>query len=70
MPSTRGASENRASPGFEIRTSTASETAPLAYLNCKLLRIGESATGARVERIERDRVVLAAPEGRIVITLR
>ena len=47
-----------------------SETAPLAYLNGKLLRIGESATGARVERIERDRVVLAAPEGRIVITLR
>ena len=58
--------------GAEIRLGGIawSETAPLAYLNGKLLRIGESATGARVERIERDRVVLAAPEGRIVITLR
>lgn len=62
----------RLASGAEIRLGGIawSETAPLAYLNGKLLRIGESATGARVERIERDRVVLAAPEGRIVITLR
>jgi len=62
----------RLASGAEVRLGGIawSETAPLAYLNGKLLRVGESATGARVERIERDRVVLAAPEGRIVITLR
>jgi hypothetical protein len=58
--------------GAEIRLGGIawSETAPLAYLNGKLLGVGESTAGARVERIERDRVVLAGPEGRIVITLR
>jgi hypothetical protein len=58
--------------GAEIRLGGIawSETAPLAYLNGKLLGVGESTAGARVERIERDRVVLTGPEGRIVITLR
>lgn len=62
----------RLASGSEVRLGGIawSETAPLAYLNGKLLGVGESTSGARVERITRDRVVLAAPEGRIVITLR
>lgn len=62
----------RLASGAEVRLGGIawSETAPLAYLNGKLLGVGESTAGARVDRIARDRVVLAAPEGRIVITLR
>jgi hypothetical protein len=62
----------RLASGAEIRLGGIawSETAPLAYVNGKLLGVGESAAGARVERIERQRIVLLAPEGRLVITLR
>ncbi|GMU65384.1 MAG: hypothetical protein AMXMBFR36_16580 [Acidobacteriota bacterium] len=62
----------RLASGTEVRLGGIawSETAPLAYLNGKLLGVGESSGSARVERIARDRVVLATPEGRIVITLR
>lgn len=62
----------RLASGAEIRLGGIawSETAPLAYLNGKLLGVGESTAGARVERIERERIVLVAPEGRLVITLR
>lgn len=62
----------RLASGTEIRLGGIawSETAPLAYLNGKLLGVGESTAGARVERIERERIVIVAPEGRLVITLR
>jgi hypothetical protein len=62
----------RLASGAEIRLGGIawSETAPLAYVNGKLLGVGESAAGARVERIERERIVLVTPEGRLVITLR
>lgn len=58
--------------GAEVRLGGIawSETAPLAYLNGRLLGVGEAVSGARVDRIERERVVLIAPEGRVVITLR
>lgn len=58
--------------GAEVRLGGIawSETAPLAYLNGRLLGVGEAVSGARVDRIERERVVLVAPEGRVVITLR
>jgi hypothetical protein len=48
-----------------------SESAPLAYLNGKLLGVGESAAGFRIVGIERERVRLAGPGGReLVIALR
>jgi len=46
-----------------------SDAAPLAYLNGKLLGVGESVAGCRVEKIERDRVELARGERRLVLTL-
>ncbi|KAB2951499.1 MAG: hypothetical protein F9K18_14500 [Thermoanaerobaculia bacterium] len=58
--------------GAEIRLGGIawSSVAPLAYLNGQLLSVGESVSGWRVERIERERVVLAGDGGRIVIALR
>jgi hypothetical protein len=47
-----------------------SEAAPLAYLNGKLRGVGEVVAGLRIERIDRDRVTLAAGERRIVLRLR
>jgi hypothetical protein len=47
-----------------------SQTAPLAYVNGRLVGVGEAVAGLTVERIERDRVVLAGDRGRIVLTLR
>jgi hypothetical protein len=47
-----------------------SQTAPLAYVNGRLLGVGESVAGLTVERIERDRVVLSGPGGRVTVTLR
>ncbi len=47
-----------------------SESAPLAYVNGKLLAVGESISGFRVERILRDRVELAAPGRRITLRLK
>jgi hypothetical protein len=47
-----------------------SEEAPLAYLNGKLYVRGESVAGLRVERIERERVLLVGADGRrLVLTL-
>lgn len=58
--------------GGEIRLGGIawSSVAPLAYLNEKLVGVGEFVAGWRVERIERERVVLAGERGRIVIALR
>ena len=47
-----------------------SQAAPLAYVNGRLLGVGESVAGLTVERIERDRVVLSGPRGRVTVTLR
>lgn len=58
--------------GAEIRLGGIawSATAPLAYLNGRLVGAGEFVAGWRVERIERERVVLADDSGRIAIALR
>ncbi len=45
-----------------------SEVAPLAYLNGRLVGVGESVEGYRIARIERDRVHLEK-EGRAVVLL-
>lgn len=55
---------------FKLGGIAWSEVAPLAYLNGRLAGIGESVSGWRVERIERERVTLAGPSGRIVLSLR
>jgi hypothetical protein len=48
-----------------------SEEAPLAYLNGKLYVRGERVAGLRVERIERERVLLVGADGaRLFVTLR
>jgi hypothetical protein len=47
-----------------------SEAAPLAYLNGKLRGVGESVAGLEIRAIERDRVVLAARDRTVVVTLR
>lgn len=47
-----------------------SESAPLAYLNGKLLAVGESIAGYRIERIARDRVELASDGRRITVRLK
>ena len=58
--------------GSEIRLGGIAwaATAPLAYLNGRLLGVGEFAGAWRVERIERERVVLAGDAGRLVLNLR
>lgn len=47
-----------------------SDVAPLAYLNGRLLGVGESVSGWTIERIERDGVRLAGAGGSIRIALR
>jgi hypothetical protein len=47
-----------------------SEAAPLAYLNGELRGVGESVAGLAIRAIERDRVVLAARDRTIVVSLR
>lgn len=45
-----------------------SETSPFAFLNGRLVGVGEFVEGRRIDRIERDRVVLSGESG--VLTLR
>jgi hypothetical protein len=47
-----------------------SEAAPFAYLNGKLLKVGEGTAGYTLVRIERDRVVVRGAEGDLTIRLR
>ncbi len=47
-----------------------SEVAPLAYLNGKLLGVGESVAGQTIERIEKESVVLVGGEERRILKLR
>jgi hypothetical protein len=47
-----------------------SETAPFAYLNGRLLKIGETAAGYTLVAIERDRVVVRGPMGELTIRSR
>jgi hypothetical protein len=47
-----------------------SEAAPLAYLNGRLVGVGESVAGFRVARIERERVVLERAGERLTVALR
>jgi hypothetical protein len=47
-----------------------SEAAPFAYLNGKLLKVGEGTAGYTLVRIERDRVVVRGAEGNLTIRLR
>lgn len=62
----------RLDDGTEIRLGGIawSEVAPLAYLNGKLLGVGESVAGRRVARIDRDRVRLEGAGSALVLTLR
>jgi len=46
-----------------------SEAAPLAYLDGRLLGVGESVAGFRIERIERHRVLLVSGQRRVWISL-
>lgn len=46
-----------------------SEAAPLAYLNGRLVGVGESVEGFRVARIEREQVLLERQGRRIVLLL-
>lgn len=64
--------EARLDDGVELRLGGIawSETAPLAYLNGRLVGVGESVSGWRIERIERGRVRLVGAGGRIAISLR
>jgi len=47
-----------------------SDAAPLAYLNGKLVGVGERVEGCRVERIERARVALDCAGARILLALK
>ena len=47
-----------------------SAVTPLAYLDRRLVGLGEVVAGFRVDRIERDRVLLSSGERRVWITLR
>ena len=47
-----------------------SDAAPLAYLNGKLVGVGERVESCRVERIERGGVALACPGAPVVLTLK
>lgn len=47
-----------------------SETAPFAYLNGRLVGIGEFVLGRRIDRIERDRVILSGEGGEIILRLK
>ena len=47
-----------------------SETAPFAYLNGRLVGVGEFVLGRRIDRIERDRVLLSGEGGEIILRLK
>ena len=47
-----------------------SETSPFAYLNGRLVGVGEFVAGRRIDRIERDRVVLSGDAGEIILRLK
>jgi hypothetical protein len=47
-----------------------SAVTPLAYLDRRLVGVGEVVAGLRVDRIERDRVLLSSESRRVWITLR
>jgi hypothetical protein len=47
-----------------------SEAAPFCYLNGRLVGIGEFVLGRRIDRIERDKVVLTGDDGTIVLRLK
>ena len=58
--------------GVEIRLGGIawSDVTPLAYLNGKLLGVGESVAGWRVARIERERVRLERGGEKLTLSLR
>jgi hypothetical protein len=66
------AREARLDDGVELRLSGIawSDVAPLAYLNGRLLGVGESLSGWTIEAIERDGVRLSGAGGTIRISLR
>jgi hypothetical protein len=47
-----------------------SEAAPFAYLNGRLVGVGEFVLGRRIDRIERDRVLLSGEGGEIILRLK
>jgi hypothetical protein len=47
-----------------------SETSPFAYLNGRLVGVGEFVEGRRIDRIERDRVHLSGDAGAITLRLK
>jgi hypothetical protein len=47
-----------------------SEAAPFCYLNGRLVGIGEFVLGRRIDRIERDKVVLTGDDGTLVLRLK
>ena len=47
-----------------------SETSPFAYLNGRLVGVGEFVLGRRIDRIERDRVMLSGEGGEIILRLK
>lgn len=47
-----------------------SEAAPFAYLNGRLVGVGEFVLGRRIDRIERDRVILSGEGGEIILRLK
>lgn len=47
-----------------------SETSPFAFLNGRLVGVGEFVAGRRIDRIERDRVILSGEGGSITLRLK
>lgn len=47
-----------------------SEASPFAYLNGRLVGVGEFVLGRRIDRIERDRVLLSGEAGEITLRLK
>ena len=47
-----------------------SEAAPFAYINGRLVGVGEFVLGRRIDRIERDRVILSGDAGTITLRLK
>lgn len=47
-----------------------SEASPFAYINGRLVGVGEFVLGRRIDRIERDRVILSGDAGTITLRLK
>lgn len=47
-----------------------SEASPFAYLNGRLVGVGEFVEGRRIDRIERDKVILSGDAGTITLRLK